>query len=392
MADPEVPSGGERRPLLPPVAVLIALLVLLAVLTGTERRLSFNVIEGAKGAMRVTWPWWRSFLASLGDGVALVPFFVAIAWIVRKAPLERGQWGSSVLRHLAGMLLLCPLEVIFRRLVSVLVNLLAASWSEAMELHRQTPLRHFVANSLSFVLVYLALATLIYAWDFRRRQQEKERLALTLERQLAQTQMHMLRMQLNPHFLFNTLNSLGTLMRRDVETAEEMLLALTDFLRSTLEGHGSILTPLRKELALAERYAGIEKVRFPNRLVLEQDIDPGTLTMPVPSFLLQPLVENAIKHGIAPRSTGGTIWIRSRQADESLVLEVEDDGLGAEAPQRRLPGREGSGVGLTNTRERLERCYRGKAMLEAGPRAEGGYRVRIRIPLDEIPYGPEVEG
>jgi hypothetical protein len=244
MTDPDPSPAPERMPLLPPLGVLLALLVLMAALTGTTRLLYFSVVEGATGAMRIQWPWWRAFAASLGDGLALVPFFAAIAWIVRASPLEPGQWRSSLGRHLLGALALCPLVTALRRAIFMLVTSLAASWSEALELDQKTPLRVHVANALNLLLVYVAMAGLIYALDFRRRQREKEKQALTLERQLAQTQMAMLRMQLNPHFLFNTLNALGTLMRRDVETAVAMLLALTDFLRSTLEEHGSLFSSL----------------------------------------------------------------------------------------------------------------------------------------------------
>jgi len=369
---------------LPPVSVISVILLFLAIVSGTTRRISFSVAEGATGVMRVRWPWWRSFLISLGDWISFVPMFLALAWVVRSAPLEKDRWRSSLLRHLLAMLVLVPFEVLLRQFVFALVNTAVSSWQESREILSQTPFRVYVGATYNVLIVYLAMGALLYAMEFRHKQREKEHQALLLERQLAVAQLHMLRMQLNPHFLFNTLNALGSLMRKDVEAADEMLVALTEFLRSTLKGHGTLETPLDQELALAERYLQIERIRFPGRLALEVRMDPRTLTIPVPSFLLQPLVENAIRHGIAPKAAGGRIRIQATIENQTLCLLVDDDGLGAEAPVHRGSG---NGVGLANTRERLFQRYGHQASVEAAPLPEGGYRVAIHIPLDAtIPH------
>jgi two-component system, LytTR family, sensor kinase len=365
--------------ILPPSSVIAAILVLLAILSGTTRRIAFVIPEGATGVMRVRWPWWRAFLISLGDWISFLPMFLILAWIVRSSPLEKDRWRSSLFRHLLAVLVLVPFEVLLRQFVYALINTAVSSWGETHEILSQTPFRSYIGASYNVLIVYVAMAALFYAMEFRHKQREKEHRALLLERQLAQTQLHMLRMQLNPHFLFNTLNALGSLMRKDVEMADEMLVALTEFLRSTLKEHGALEAPLEQELALAERYLQIERIRFPGRLALEVKMDPRTLTVPVPSFILQPLVENAIRHGLAPRTTGGQIRIQATLENQMLHLVVEDDGLGAEAPSRRSAGH---GLGLSNTRERVLQRYGTRASMEAAPLPEGGFRVSILIPMD----------
>jgi len=364
--------------ILPPLTVTAPILLLLASISATANRIAFTVPEGARGAMRVRWPWWRTFLLSLGDWIVLVPFFMATAWVVKSAPLERGRWRSSLARHLLALVVLLPCEMLLRQLSFMGVTTSVAGWAETQELVSQLSLRRFAAQSYQLLIIYIAMAALLYALKFRRHQREKEHQALMLQHQLAQTQLQMLRMQLNPHFLFNTLNALGSLMRKDVETADEMLLALTEFLRSTLNEHGTLVASLERELALTERYLQIERIRFPGRLQVEVLVDPRTLSLSVPSFLLQPLVENSIRHGIAPRASGGHIWIRAALEPGLLNLSVEDDGLGADTPTRRTSGQ---GLGLSNTRERLRQHHGPRATMEAGPLPGGGFRVEIRIPL-----------
>lgn len=186
----------------------------------------------------------------------------------------------------------------------------------------------------------------------------------------------MLRMQINPHFLFNTLNGITSLMRRDPDTAEAMMLALTDFLRATLNEDSSLETSLDRELALVESYLGIERQRFPGRTELLLNVSTESRKMLVPSLILQPLVENAIRHGLAPRGSGGTLTISARIEEGNLVLRVEDDGVGPRS------GTIGSGLGLKNSKDRIHQRYGHSGKLSAGPRPEGGFFVELVFPAE----------
>src|SRR5262249_40591374 len=178
--------------------------------------------------------------------------------------------------------------------------------------------------------------------------------ASQLEARLAQAQLQALKMQLHPHFLFNTLHAISALMRKDVEEADRMITRLSDLLRLTLENVGAQEATLRQELEILGRYLEIEQRRFGDRLQVKMEIEPETLDARAPNLILQPLVENAIRHGIAPRSAPGLIEIRASRAGDKLELQVRDNGVGLPTDHRE-PIKEG--VGLANTRARLEQLY-----------------------------------
>ena len=209
--------------------------------------------------------------------------------------------------------------------------------------------------------------------------------ASRLEAQLAQARLDALRAQLNPHFLFNALNSIAMLVRRDAKPdALRGIISLSELLRRSLAGQGTLQVTLRAELPLLESYVTIEQLRFRDRLRVTIDASPDALDALVPGFLLQPLVENAIKHGVAQRPDAGTVRVRARRDDDALVLEVSDDGPGF--PAGWDPATSG-GIGLANTRERLERLYAVTHAFEAENRPEGGAQVTIRIPFQVAPAG-----
>jgi LytS/YehU family sensor histidine kinase len=185
-------------------------------------------------------------------------------------------------------------------------------------------------------------------------------------------------MQLNPHFLFNTLNAVAALVRKDPEAAEEMVTELGDFLRLTLAGSDAQEVSLREELGFLERYLKIERVRFPDRLTTTLTVEPGTEGARVPSLILQPIVENAIRHGIAGRAEPGRVEVGARRAGDALLLEVRDDGAGLR-PERSGPL--GEGVGLANTRARLEQLYGRDGRLEIESPEGRGFRVLLRLPF-----------
>jgi LytS/YehU family sensor histidine kinase len=211
--------------------------------------------------------------------------------------------------------------------------------------------------------------------SWRSLQDERVRNA-QLANQLAQSQLQALRMQLQPHFLFNTLNAISALTIADPPQAKLMIARLSDFLRLTLEERHAQQIPLSREMQFLESYLGIQQVRFQDRLVTHVDMGDTGRAM-VPSLVLQPLVENALRHGLLAKTDGGELRISARRVDDELHLRVEDDGLGLPADGAV------EGVGLSNTRERLKAMFGDKATMDLSRRIDGGTRVELRLPFVE---------
>jgi two-component system LytT family sensor kinase len=200
------------------------------------------------------------------------------------------------------------------------------------------------------------------------------------KRLLLEARLDALQRQINPHFLFNTLNSIAALVRRKPELAREMTVKLANILRALLKDHDSFV-PLSDELAFTDDYLDIEVVRFgADKLRVEKDIDPRTLSVPVPSILLQPLIENSIKHGLEPRLHGGTVTLRSRMEGDRVRIEVADDGVGISQRPATALKREGAGIGMKNVQERLEVLYGPQALFEVVSSPGRGTLVAIEIP------------
>src|SRR6185437_10814503 len=209
------------------------------------------------------------------------------------------------------------------------------------------------------------------------------RIEMKLEEQkhlLLEARLDALQRQINPHFLFNTLNSISSLVRTKPELAREMTIKLANILRALLKDHDTYV-PLRNELSFTDDYLAIEVVRFgADKLHVEKQIDPETLDVLVPSILLQPLIENSIKHGLEPRIHGGTVTLRSRMNGERVMIEVSDDGVGmVQQPESALK-RTGNGIGMKNVRERLEVLYGPAARITVVSNPGRGTRVSIELP------------
>ncbi len=202
------------------------------------------------------------------------------------------------------------------------------------------------------------------------------------ERLLLQARMAALQNQINPHFLFNTLNSISSLVRFDPDTAREMILKLATILRRLLNSTDSFV-PLHEEVAFIDNYLDIEVVRFGrDKLKVIKELDPASLEAMVPSMILQPLVENSIKHGLAPKVEGGSITLRSRLIKSRLVIEVEDDGVGmGSAPLVAQMTTAGAGIGMANVAERLKVLYGDAAKMMIDGREGGGTLIRLRLPI-----------
>lgn len=228
------------------------------------------------------------------------------------------------------------------------------------------------------LFTYWLIVALVHAFDYHRKAREGVLVAARLETALAQAQLEALKMQLHPHFLFNTLNTIGVLVRKhDMQGALRMLSGVGDLLRHALAHTGRQLVPLKQELDFLRRYLEIEQIRFCDRLDVRMNIAPEVLAAQVPNLMLQPLVENAIRHGIAPRAAAGRIEVEARQLAGALTIEVRDDGVGLP------PGFDAgacAGVGLRNVQARLRQLYPGAHDFAVRAAPTGGVVVRLQIP------------
>src|SRR3954453_22026374 len=217
--------------------------------------------------------------------------------------------------------------------------------------------RQYLMNLDWTLMTYAAIAGLSYALQYHRESQNSAIRTANLEARLAEARLKTLEAELHPHFLFNTLHAISTLVHVQPEAADRMISRLSDLLRITFARSGAARIALQEELEFLQKYLEIEQTRFQDRLTVSYEIDPDTLDAEVPRMFLQPIVENAIKHGIAPRSGPGTIQILARHDGEALRLEVRVNGAGLSGSARARLHR---GVGLSNTRDRLE-CLYGEA-------------------------------
>jgi sensor histidine kinase YesM len=227
------------------------------------------------------------------------------------------------------------------------------------------------------VVVYWAILGFSHALAYYRESRERALQAFQLESQLAQARLQSLKMQLNPHFLFNTLNTVSQLIYEEPENADRMITHLGDLLRMSLDAGSEHQVTLRQELEFLERYLEIQKARFGDRLTTQFDIDPCLYDVLVPTLILQPLVENAIRHGVGPRSAPGRIEIHAQSQDSMLCLRVSDNGSGL--PEGESAVKEG--VGLGNTRARLKHLYGADQSLAFCNRPGGGLVVTLAFPL-----------
>ena len=228
------------------------------------------------------------------------------------------------------------------------------------------------------------LLALSYALDYHQRYQDKAVTSSRLEAQLAQARLDALKMQLQPHFLFNTLNAVSALLHKDPDAADRMIARLGDFLRMTLENDGGHEVTLAQEMTFLNCYLAIEKVRFEDRLTTRVDVALEALPALVPNLILQPLVENAIRHGVGRRVGAGCIAIEAARENGRLRLRVTDNGPGWTEP---AAGHEARGVGISNTRRRLAQLYGAEHRLEFGGAAGQGCTVTLELPFRLVGEG-----
>jgi two-component system, LytTR family, sensor kinase len=301
---------------------------------------------------------------------------LVIFWLARRFPLERGRMLGSVAVHLVAAVALSLVRV------AVVVELSRhVEWLSVRTFSRQ-----FWGSSAVNLLFYSLLLGIAHAVLYHARYREREKAAERLTAGLAEARLQVLKMQLQPHFLFNTLNAISALIPAEAKPARRMVARLGDLLRIALEHEDTQEVTLREELAFLQPYLEIEQARLEDRLTVVMKIAPEALEARVPHLMLQPLVENAIRHGIAPRIEPGRVEISaSSGADDRLLhLVVRDDGPG---PDPEGPDRDGKRGGVTNIQSRLEQLYGEEHRFALENHPQGGVVVRISLPFRRADEG-----
>jgi signal transduction histidine kinase len=245
--------------------------------------------------------------------------------------------------------------------------------------------RTHLTNLDWLLMTYTTVVGFTYALGYHREMQARAVREAQLQARLMEARLKTLEAELHPHFLFNTLHAISTLIHTAPDAADRMISRLSDLLRLTFDRSGAARVTLQEELEFLQKYLEIEQTRFQDRLTVQYHIDPASLDAEVPRLILQPIVENAIKHGVSPRSGPGLVQISSRIEAERLWLEVRDNGVGLSGSARTQFR---SGVGLANTRDRLEVLY-GQAQTLEFSEGDGGLTVRIALPLRHAPMPAE---
>lgn len=295
-----------------------------------------------------------------------------VVWLSNRFRIERQHWLRPVVSHLIAGVLIAFVQCALHGLI------LKAAFDSSSPLTISQLLPSFYFNIDKMLMVYWMIVFISHTYIYYQRFQERELKAAQLEAQLAQAQLQALRMQLHPHFLFNTLNAISSLMHIDVEAADRMMTRLSDLLRLTLESAGKQMVTLKEEIDFLKRYVEIEQIRFHDRLTVSIDISPDTLDAEVPTLILQPLVENAIKHGITPRASAGRVEVSARRENGSLLLRVNDNGMGFS--KQRMPVFK-EGLGISNTRSRLQKLYGSSHRFEISNGPSEGVVVEVSFPF-----------
>jgi two-component system, LytTR family, sensor kinase len=327
-------------------------------------------------ASRSSEPFVYPLVNELTAAVVVGCLFFGIRAFVRKYPLRSGTWRAHLPLYAPALLGFAFLSTTamwaLRSVVYPLVGLGSFDYGVM-------PLRYFMELPLQAIAFAAMVVTIQYV-DAYKAGREREVEAARLEQHLAEAQLRNLRLQLQPHFLFNALNTISSEMYRDPAAADEMLSQLAELLRASLATSQNDEIALSDELGLLDRYLALMRARFGSRLRVTIETDPGVERALVPSMILQPLVENAIRHGLGSVEGTGNVAVRARREDVRLVLEVEDDGMGTRGRADLVRG-----IGLTATAERLRLLYREEQQFSAGDGPSRGFLVRAVLPFHERP-------
>jgi two-component system LytT family sensor kinase len=338
-----------RRQVLAALAVLAGWTIIALLFTSQHYALSRDSARAPHwsrllyGNLITFWSW-----------AALTP---AAMWIGRRFPLERRRVARHLAYYVVGIVALSLAHITLVRYLNMTIFSRTAPWTNVV-----------ISMGATSVLISVGLLAASQAVIYFRRFQDREL-------RLAQVQLQSLKSQLHPHFLFNTLNAIAELVHSDTARAERTVTQLSGLLRTALSREGAEQVTLKEELAFLHNYLDIQQTLLQERLVTRWRVDDDTLDARVPAMLLQPVVENAIQHGIAPVAAGGTLEISARRDGDRLVLEVRDDGRGIGSSAGK------GGIGLSNTRARLRHLYGDAHAFTIGAGYEGGTDARFEIPL-----------
>lgn len=379
VASADVASAeARRRDRLVVVGGTIALTTFFAVLYGL--RAGITALDRGEPVA-----WGRQIGTSLAIWWACLPLVPVMAWLVRVAPVARRHWLRNALILGAGMLLLAAVrQYAMAPVVAMLIGVPESPGSD-------------VARMLSYFATFFIVAGLLHAVHFYTGLRAREVEAARLAQSLAEARLATLRTQLQPHFLFNTLNAITALVHHEPYTADRMLTRLATLLRSALRAPAGEEHALRDELEVLDQYLELMAMRFGDRLTVERAIDPVVLDAAVPWMVLQPLVENALEHGLGERAGAGRLRIAATREGPGLRLTVEDDGVGlaagmgaaatddaggdsADDTDGAAANGDGRGIGIRNTRRRLRQLHGAAGTLVLEPAPTGGTRAVVRLP------------
>ena len=305
-----------------------------------------------------------------------VPLTVLILWLARKVRIQREGLGRALVIHSLGCVVLVAIHLgYYVWLFGVM------EYTEPMTLHWWWTeyLFYITIRGPWAIFLYWFILGVYYSWDYYQKYRDRELQASQLETELVRSQLEALKDRLQPHFLYNALHSVAMLVRKgDQKAAVDMLAGLSELLRYVLEKGERQFVTLAEEIDFVQKYLGIQQVRFSDRLRTFFDVPKEYSSVRVPFLIAQPLVENSLHHGIAPKKEGGTIMVTAHRSDDSLVLTVSDDGVG--------PGgtdvRQAEGLGLRNIRERLQRLYGDGSELTTDTPESGGFTASVTIPFE----------
>ncbi len=346
-------------------------------------RLGFRLL--VFGSLALAWilqgwlagmPWQNLVLNEVGGLMPwafLAPMVLSLDRRIQTARLAAWRFLAA---HLAGMVLVFVPYWLILRGISLISKCFVSGWNASQLTALMPTTQNLLGGFLNVPFLYFVILLGAAAMKHAQARQEEEIEAGRLARQLSEASLALLQRQLHPHFLFNALQAISTLLHRDPGTADKLLVRLSSLLRAMLEDASSQTLSLRTELELTRKYVEIEQVRFEDRLRVEWSVDESLLDVQVPSLIVLPLVDNAIRHGLSAKVGPGRLKIDACSDGSSLLLTVEDDGQGATLPLR-------AGLGIGNTRERLGAIYGERAALRVETTPHGGFCATIQIPRRE---------
>lgn len=372
MANPSTLNYFKKSPYLRNSLIVIGVFTFFAILNFIQ----FAIFMSSVGHEGKDFPpIYKIILSIMRDWYIWAILIPLIYWLFRRFPIRADHWIPDIILNVfVGIAFL---------LFKAFLDAVLSFWFSPFPIREETILDQIFHTLLSphiygNLILFGAILSVMYSMEYYKRFRERELLSVKLEAELAASQLLLLKNQIQPHFLFNTLNAISSLIYQDTHKADEMIVLLSDLLRYSLSNLEVNEIPLKEEIKCLKKYLEIEKIRFEDHLLIEYQISPDTLEIPVPTMLLQPLVENSIRHGIAKRAAVGKISIQTYNDSEFLHIFIQDDGPGLSVEQRQTLT---EGIGLANVRQRIKRLYgyaNGYVLTEA---PNGGLCVQVRIPL-----------